>query len=100
MEPILLDSWPILLFFSLLLIGCCIGSLLIGRRLGLELGREQGKKTAADANQQLQLDNALLKQKMLSQQQHNQELRQQDQQLFNQQQRQQKQAFENHFAPF
>lgn len=95
MESILLDSWPVLLFLLLLLVGCCIGSLLMGRRLGLELGLEQGKKIADDANQQLQLENALLKQKMQSQQQHNQALRQQDQQLFNQQQRQQKQTFEN-----
>jgi len=76
-----------LVFFSLLLIGCCFGSLLIGKRLG--------EKTAESTSQQLQVENALLKQKMQSQQQHYQELRQQDQQLFNQQQRQQQQSFEN-----
>ena len=85
-EP-LLDSWSVLVFFSLLLIGCCIGSLLIGRQIG--------KQSSEKISQQLQVENALLKQKMQSQQQHNQELRQQDQQLFNQQQRQQQQTFEN-----
>jgi DNA recombination protein RmuC len=91
MEPLLSDSWSVLLFLSLLLIGCCIGSLLLGR----QLGREQGKKSSDESNQQLQVENALLQQKMQSQQQHNQERRQQDQQLFNQQQKQQQQAFEN-----
>ena len=91
MAPLLSDYWPVLLFFSLLLIGCCIGSLFFGRLLG----REQGKKISDESNQQLQVENALLKQKMHSQQQHNQERRQQDQQLFNQQQKQQQQAFEN-----
>lgn len=85
-EP-LLGSWGVLVFFSLLLIGCCIGSLLLGRKIGKHSGEQ--------ISQQLQIENALLKQKMLTQQQHNQELRQQDQQLFNQQQRQQQQAFEN-----
>jgi len=91
MAPLLSDYWPVLLFFSLLLIGCCIGSLFFGRLLG----REQGKKISDESNQQLQVENALLKQRMHSQQQHNQERRQQDQQLFNQQQKQQQQAFEN-----
>jgi len=91
MAPLLSDYWPVLLFFSLLFIGCCIGSLFFGRLLG----REQGKKISDESNQQLQVENALLKQRMHSQQQHNQERRQQDQQLFNQQQKQQQQAFEN-----
>jgi len=86
-ESLILEPWMMLVFFSLLLIGCCYGSLLIGKRLG--------EKTAEATSQQLQVDNALLKQKMQSQQQHYQELRQQDQQLFNQQQRQQQQSFEN-----
>ncbi len=87
MESLILEPWMMLVFFSLLLIGCCYGSLLIGKRLG--------EKTAEATSQQLQVENALLKQKMQSQQQHYQELRQQDQQLFNQQQRQQQQSFEN-----
>lgn len=95
MGPLLSDYWAILLFFSLLLIVCCSGSLFFGRVLGKELGKEIGKKDADKISQQLQVENALLKQKMHTQQQHNQELRQQDQQLFKQQQRQQQQAFEN-----
>jgi len=86
-ESLIFEPWMMLVFFSLLLIGCCFGSLLIGKRLG--------EKTAESTSQQLQVENALLKQKMQSQQQHYQELRQQDQQLFNQQQRQQQQSFEN-----
>jgi len=86
-ESLILEPWMMLVFFSLLLIGCCYGSLLIGKKLG--------EKTAETVSQQLQVENALLKQKMQSQQQHYQELRQQDQQLFNQQQRQQQQSFEN-----
>jgi DNA recombination protein RmuC len=86
-ESLILEPWMMLVFFSLLLIVCCYGSLLIGKKLG--------EKTAETVSQQLQVENALLKQKMQSQQQHYQELRQQDQQLFNQQQRQQQQSFEN-----
>lgn len=87
MESLILEPWMVLFFFSLLLLACCFGSLLIGRKLG-------GKQIEA-TNQQLQIENALLKQKMQSQQQHYQELRQQDQQAFSQQQHQQKQSFEN-----
>ncbi len=87
MESLILEPWMVLFFFSLLLLACCFGSLLIGKKLG-------GKQIEA-TNQQLQIENALLKQKMQSQQQHYQELRQQDQQAFSQQQHQQKQSFEN-----
>jgi len=86
-ESLILEPWMVLFFFSLLLLACCFGSLLIGKKLG-------GKQIEA-TNQQLQIENALLKQKMQSQQQHYQELRQQDQQAFSQQQHQQKQSFEN-----
>ncbi len=80
----LIPYWPYLLITFLLLLSCCCGSLIAGKRIGIKLGQ-----------QQLLVENALLKQQMHNQQQHYQELRQQDQQHFNQQKFQQQQAFEN-----
>lgn len=80
----LIPYWPYLLITFLLLLSCCCGSLIAGKRIGTKLGQ-----------QQLLVENALLKQQMHNQQQHYQELRQQDQQHFNQQKFQQQQAFEN-----
>lgn len=86
MEPLI--SEPILMLFIIsLFIGCCIASLLIGKELG--------KKGQQKQTQQLRTENALLQQKMTSQQQHFEELRQQEKHLFQQQQTQQHQAFEN-----
>lgn len=80
----LMPYWPYLLITLLLLLSGCFGGLFVGRALGKKIGQ-----------QQLLVENALLKQKLHTQQLHYQELRQQDQQHFGQQKHQQQQAFEN-----
>lgn len=80
----MLEPWMIFLFFSVLLLGCCYGCLIIGKGMGEKLGIKIGE-------QKLLVENALLKQKVQNQQQ-----QQSQQQKYNQAlQQQQQQAFEN-----
>lgn len=110
----------ILLFFSLLLLGCCYGCLIIGKGLGKKSGYDSGISTGFESGfesgqQQLQVENALLKQKLqhqqqqqVQQQQYNQELHQQQKQafenlsnkIFNEKQQQNKQGLDAILHPF
>jgi DNA recombination protein RmuC len=104
MDALILEPWMILLFFSLLLLGCCYGCLTLGKNLGIKIGE-----------QKLLVENALLKQKLqhqqqqqVQQQQYNQELHQQQQQsfenlshkIFNEKQQQNKQGLDAILHPF
>lgn len=91
----LIPYWPYLAITLLLLLGALFASFMFGKSLGRASGEVIGKASASEQIQQLLVDNALLKQKLNSQQQHYQDLRQQEQQHFTQQQSQQQQAFEN-----
>jgi DNA recombination protein RmuC len=90
MDALILEPWMILLFFSFLLLGCCYGSLIIGKEIGKKIGEKLGIAAGIEKGQQtLLLENALLKQKNqnqqqqhLQQQQYNQELNLQQQQAF------------------
>jgi DNA recombination protein RmuC len=108
MDVLMLEPWMILLFFSLLLLGCCFGCLAIGKDMGEKLGIKIGE-------QKLLVENALLKQKLqyqqqqqVQQQQYNQELHQQQQQsfenlshkIFNEKQQQNRQGLDAILYPF
>jgi DNA recombination protein RmuC len=108
MDALILEPWMILLFFSLLLLGCCLGCLAIGKNMGEKLGIKIGE-------QKLLVENALLKQKLqyqqqqqVQQQQYNQELHQQQQQsfenlshkIFNEKQQQNRQGLDAILHPF
>jgi DNA recombination protein RmuC len=108
MDVLMLEPWMILLFFSLLLLGCCFGCLAIGKDMGEKLGIKIGE-------QKLLVENALLKQKLQyqqqqqeQQQQYNQELHQQQQQsfenlshkIFNEKQQQNRQGLDAILYPF
>jgi DNA recombination protein RmuC len=88
MDALMLEPWMILLFFSLLLLGCCYGCLAIGKDMGQKLGIKIGE-------QKLLVENALLKQKLQNQQQQQSQQQQYHQELHKQQYQQQQQAFEN-----
>lgn len=91
----LIPYWPYLLITALFFLVSGSGLFILGRSLGKTLGAKRGELDL----QELQIENAVLKQQMASQQQHFQDLRRQDQQHFtqqkDQQQTQQQQAFEN-----
>jgi DNA recombination protein RmuC len=108
MDVLMLEPWMILLFFALLLLGCCVGCLAIGKDMGEKLGIKIGE-------QKLLVENALLKQKLqhqqqqqVQQQQYNQELHQQQQQsfenlshkIFNEKQQQNRQGLDAILHPF
>jgi DNA recombination protein RmuC len=108
MDALMLEPWMILLFFSVLLLGCCFGCLAIGKDMGEKLGIKIGE-------QKLLVENALLKQKLqyqqqqqVQQQQYNQELHQQQQQsfenlshkIFNEKQQQNRQGLDAILYPF
>ncbi len=80
----MLEPWMVFLFFSVLLLGCCYGCLIIGKGMGEKLGIKIGE-------QKLLVENALLKQKLQNQQQQQSQQQQYNQALHQQQQ----QAFEN-----
>jgi hypothetical protein len=42
MDALILEPWMILLFFSFLLLGCCYGSLIIGKEIGKKIGEKLG----------------------------------------------------------
>lgn len=87
----LIPYWPYLLVTFLFLFASGSGLFILGRSLGKSLGLKLGEVDL----QELQIENAVLKQQMASQQQHFQDLRRQDQQHFAQQKTQQQQEFEN-----
>lgn len=98
----LIPYWPYLLITALFLLVSGSGLFILGRSLGKTLG----EKLAELDLQELQIENAVLKQQMASQQQHFQDLRRQDQQHLAEQKDQQQtqqhaqqniqqQAFEN-----
>ncbi|MGK0250230.1 MAG: DNA recombination protein RmuC [Oleispira sp.] len=108
MDALMLEPWMILLFFSVLLLGCCFGCLAIGKNMGEKLGIKIGE-------QKLLVENALLKQKLqyqqqqqVQQQEYNQELHQQQQQsfenlshkIFNEKQQQNRQGLDAILHPF
>jgi DNA recombination protein RmuC len=120
MDAFILEPWMILLFFSLLLLGCCYGCLIIGKGIGKKSGYDSGISSGFDSGfesgqQQLLVENALLKQKLqhqqqqqVQQQQYNQELHLQQQQafenlshkIFNEKQQQNKQGLDAILHPF
>lgn len=90
--------WPYFLIILLFLLMSVTVFFLVGRKVGQTLGTEQSQQMLEENLQQLQtlqIENALLKQQMESQQQHYQDLRQQDQLHFSEQKNQQQQAIEN-----
>jgi DNA recombination protein RmuC len=108
MDALMLEPWMIFLFFSLLLLGCCYGCLILGKGMGEKLGIKIGE-------QKLLVENALLKQKVqnqqqqqIQQQQYNQDLHKQQQQafenlsnkIFNEKQQQNKQGLDAILHPF
>ena len=110
----------ILLFFSLLLLGGCLGCLTIGKQIGKKSGHDLGFDVGFSAGfesgqQPLKVENALLKQQVQNQQQqqaqqhkYNQDLQQQQQQtfenlshkIFNEKQQQNKQGLDAILHPF
>ena len=120
MNALILEPWMILLFFTLLLLGCCYGCLIIGKQVGKKSGYDLGLSSGFDSGfesgqQELQVENALLKQQLQNQQQqqvqqhkYNQDLHQQQQQafenlsnkIFNEKQQQNKQGLDAILHPF
>lgn len=120
MDAFILEPWMILLFFSLLLLGCGYGCLTIGKqvgkKIGHDLGLDEGFSSGFESGQQsLKVENALLKQQVQNQQQqqvqqqkYNQDLQQQQQQafenlshkIFNEKQQQNKQGLDAILHPF
>lgn len=88
---VFMPYWPYFLIILLFLLLSATVFFLLGRKVGKALGQQ----VLEEELQQLQIENALLKQQMESQQQHYQDLRQQDQQHFSEQKNQQQQAIEN-----
>lgn len=83
--------WP----YLLITLSLIFSSYFVGLTFGIRRGKALAEDENGPINQQLQIDYALLKQQLETQQQHFQELRQQDQQYFKHQQKDQQQAFEN-----
>jgi DNA recombination protein RmuC len=95
MMEIFIPYWPYFLIILLFLLVSVTVFFLLGRKVGKALGTVLGQQMLENDLQQLQIENALLKQQMESQQQHYQDLRQQDQLHFSEQKNQQQQAIEN-----